>query len=111
MAKKKASKVPFGAKAKMARELISQGKGNQEIVDLMKEQGVSVHPNYVSSLRAKAGGRKRRRRRRKSTSEAASPAPAAAGNGLRTAINFCKSVGGIKEAEKLIATLREIKGL
>jgi hypothetical protein len=112
MAKKKATE--WGAKAKMARELIGQGKGNTEIVDLMKEQGVSVHPNYVSSLRAKAGGgKRRRRRRRKGQAEAApsSSAPAAAGNGLRTAINFCKSVGGIKEAEKLIATLREIKGL
>jgi hypothetical protein len=78
----------------------------------MKEQGISVHPNYVSSLRAKADSGKRRRRR-KGRAEAApsSSAPAAAGNGLRTAINFCKSVGGIKEAEKLIATLREIKGL
>jgi hypothetical protein len=110
MAKKKATE--WGAKAKMARELIGQGKGNTEIVDLMKEQGISVHPNYVSSLRAKAGGKKRRRRR-KAQSDTASPAPATAtaGNGLRAAINFCKSVGGIKEAEKLIATLREIKGL
>jgi hypothetical protein len=88
-AKKKAPAIAFGAKAKMAHELIGQRKGNQEIVGLMKEQGISIHPNYISALRAKGGGGKRRRRRRKAENGAApaSSAPQSAGNGLRTAIN------------------------
>jgi hypothetical protein len=112
MAKRKSSSVAFGEKARLARELIAQGKGNKEVAALMSEQGISIHPNYVSTLRAKAGGKKRRRRRKsKGEAAASTPAPQTAGGGLRDAINFCKAVGGIRAAEKLLATLREIKDL
>ena len=58
MAKKKAAKAEWGSKSKVVKELIGQGKANHEIVTLMKEQGLSIHPTYVSAIRSKLPGAK-----------------------------------------------------
>ena len=119
MAKKKAASSKNngrGAKTAIVQELISQGKSNQEIIAALQAQGMSISATYLYSLRSKtSGGKRRKKRRRKASAESASTAPRSnvdlGANGLRNAINFCKSVGGLKQAEKLLETLKEIKSL
>jgi hypothetical protein len=108
MAKKKAER---GAKTVRVKELIAEGKANKEIIDVMKAEGLAIHPTYVSMIRSKTTGGRRRKKRRKAETGLVHAAPTSSNGNLRSAISFCKSVGGIKEAEKLIATLREIKDL
>jgi hypothetical protein len=122
MAKKKAAaeSEERGSKAAIIKELIAAGKSNKEIHAEVAARGIKISPNYVSVVKSGMGLTRKRRKRKgakanveRTTSGSAGPNTNSLGpaNGFAAAISFCRSVGGIKQAKKLIETLEEIKSL
>lgn len=78
-------------------------KSPMEISEVLKEQGLKVPPQYVSTIKSSAKARKRKKlgKRKK----------VAAGNGIdnvAAALSFIKTAGGIEQAKATLGTIEQI---
>ncbi|GIW92139.1 MAG: hypothetical protein KatS3mg110_0180 [Pirellulaceae bacterium] len=89
----------------------------REIADALKEQGIDVKPQYISSIRTKFGlTRRRRGRRAAAAAPAAAPAPratprraAVAYESLVEAKKFVRSVGDVQKAREALEAFANLQ--
>lgn len=108
------------SKASTVREFIQQNPtmSGAQVIAALAEQGLKVASSEVSMARRKLGLSRRTKRgkgRAKGRAKAAKAAPAArtksAANPLSAAIDFVKSLGGLKQAQAALNQLNEIREL
>ncbi len=92
-------------------------KTPSEISEILKGEGLTVKPQYVSTI--KANWKKARRRRGRTLTVAGAArrtrrvrsAGTGSFDGITAAVEFVKSAGGLAQAKAALATLEEIGSL
>ena len=102
-------------KSQMIRDALAAnpGKGNTEIAAILKDQGLAVKPEYVSTI--KGNWKKARRRGRKLTMRGTARrtrGPRSSGDSsfgaIRAALEFVKAAGGIESAKSALTMVEEV---
>ncbi len=88
--------------------------GPTVIVEELKKQGIAVSPQYVSSIRSKAGVAKKRKRRGRKSEAAGAPAAATRSSevvytNLMEAKKFVRSVGNLAKAKRVLEALGNLQ--